>query len=85
MVTEKVGQCFDECFISLKGFYHFFTQNTKNVHTVCISITKEFLTIQWVNALSKFRGKKKQAEQNLIHAVTACIYLYTDMYVSNIY
>ena len=69
----------------LEGFLPFFYQNTKNVHTVCISITKEFLTIQWVNALTKFRGKKKQAEQNLIHAVTACIYLYTDMYVSNIY
>ena len=69
----------------LEGFLPFFYQNTKNVHAVCISITKDFLTIQWVNALSKFRGKKKQAEQNLIHAVTACIYLYTDMYVSNIY
>ena len=54
LVTEKVGQCFDDFFIPLNGFYHFFNQSTKNVHTLCIiSITKEFLIIQWVNALSK--------------------------------
>ena len=44
LVTEKVGQCFDDFFIPLNGFYHFFTKVPKmSTHCALLVSRRSFL------------------------------------------